>query len=109
MRCGAYGQTAESRRKRISENRIQGSEKLLLEMEASANAFNLKCLAALCGVTLLCALCNLVGIFIVDEQVMRIAVGSSFVAFFLPILVWLIHDKFRKKRPPFCNGAASNS
>ena len=81
------------------ENRDQGGGELLLEMEAKANAFNLKCLAVLCGVTLLCALCNRIGVFKVEARIMKIAVSSAFLAFFLPILVWLIHDKLRKKTP----------
>ena len=60
---------------------------------------NLKCLAVLCGVTVLCGLCNVIGIFIVEARTMRIAVGSSLLAFSLPILVWLIHDKLGKKTP----------
>lgn len=83
----------------MAENKKPVGSKLLLEMEADANAFNLKCLAVLCCITLLCEICNLIGLFIVDPLTMRIAVGTSFVAFFLPILVWLIHDKFMKKTP----------
>lgn len=70
----------------MSKIRDQRGEDLLLEMEANANAFNLKCLAVLCG------LCNVIGIFIVEARTMRIAAGSSLLAFSLPILVWLIHD-----------------
>ena len=47
-------------------------------MEAKANAFNLKCLAVLCGVTLLCALCNRIGVFKVEARIMKIAVSSAF-------------------------------
>ena len=47
----------------MNKERNQVGEELLLEMEADANAFNLKCLAVLCGITLLCALCNRIGIF----------------------------------------------
>ena len=83
----------------MNKERNQVGEELLLEMEADANAFNLKCLAVLCGITLLCALCNRIGIFRVDKQTMRIAVSLSFLAFSLPILVWLFHDKIRKKTP----------
>ena len=93
----------------MSKNRVQGGGKLLLEMEANANAFNLKCLGVLCGFTVLCGLCNIVGLFIVQALTMLIAVCASFLAFGLPILVWLIHDKIRKKLPPSCNGAALNS
>lgn len=71
----------------MSKIRDQRGEDLLLEMEANANAFNLKCLAVLCGVTVLCGLCNVIGIFIVEARTMRIAVGSSLLAFSLPILV----------------------
>ena len=60
------------------ENRDQGGGELLLEMEAKANAFNLKCLAVLCGVTLLCALCNRIGVFKVEARIMKIAVSSAF-------------------------------
>ena len=84
----------------MSENRNSvGSNTMLLEMEAHANVFNLKCLAVLCGFSLLCGLCNIIGIFIVEAWMMRIAVGLSFMSFALPIIVWLIHDSFRKKTP----------
>ena len=83
----------------MSEDRAHGGGELLLEMEANANVFNLKCLAVLCGFSLLCGLCNIIGVFIVEAQTMLIAVVSSFIAFSLPIFVWLIHDKLMKKTP----------
>jgi len=55
-RARAYGPDGGIEGKRMSENRNQGGEELLLEMESDANAFNLKCLAVLCGLTLLCGL-----------------------------------------------------
>jgi hypothetical protein len=58
-------------------------------MEAKANAFNLKCLAVLCGVTLLCALCNRIGVFKVEARIMKIAV----------IQVYLIDAKLHYSSP----------
>ena len=83
----------------MAKNREQAGKKLLLEMEADANAFNLKCLAVLCVITVLCELCNTIGLFKVEERIMLIAVVAAFLAFFMPILVWLVHDKFVKKSP----------
>lgn len=75
------------------------SEGLKRSMEAHANAFNLKCLAVLCLFSLLCEVCNRVGIFVVDERTMRFAVVTSFLAFFTPIGVWLVHDAVMKRSP----------
>lgn len=66
---------------------------LKLSMEERANAFNLKCLLVLCAFTLLCAVCNRIGIFTVDPFTMKVAVITAFLTFFAPILVWLLHDK----------------
>lgn len=74
-------------------------EALRRSLEISANRFNLKCLAVLCGFTLLCGLCNRMGIFTVDPKTMLVAVIAAFLAFCTPILTWLIHDKLLKKRP----------
>ena len=37
----------------MKENRDRSGEELLVEMETKANAFNLKCLAVLCGISVL--------------------------------------------------------
>lgn len=66
---------------------------LKLSMEERANAFNLKCLLVLCAFTLLCAVCNRIGIFTVNPFTMKVAVITAFLTFFAPILVWLLHDK----------------
>ena len=75
------------------------SEALSRRMEAEANRFNLKCLAVLCLFTVLCAVCNRIGVFTVDPQTMRVAVITGFLAFFAPIGLWLVHDVFLKKTP----------
>ena len=77
----------------------QSENILLLELQTDANVFNLKCLAVLCAFTLLCAFCNMIGLFIVESTVMLFTVVFSFLAFSLPIMVWLIHDKLMKKTP----------
>lgn len=82
----------------MAENSDRGDE-LLLDMEANANVFNLKCLAVLCGITVICELCNIIGLFKVETVTMLIAVCVSFFAFSLPILIWLFHDKLMKKTP----------
>ena len=66
---------------------------LKIPMEERANAFNLKCLLVLCAFTVLCAVCNRIGIFTVDLFTMKVAVITAFLAFFAPILVWLLHDR----------------
>ena len=82
-----------------NRNGSRASEALKRSMEEHANAFNLKCLAVLCAFTLLCELCNHVGVFTVDPGAMRFAVITAFLAFFAPILVWLVHDKMLRRTP----------
>ncbi len=77
----------------------KASEDLERSMEVNANRFNLKCLAVLCGFTVLCEVCNRVGIFTVDPGTMRFAVITAFLAFFIPVFVWLLHDKIQRKDP----------
>lgn len=61
-------------------------------MEAEANVFNLKCLAVLCGIVVLCAGLNRVGVFTVDPRTMSVAVVLAAASFSLPIIVWILHD-----------------
>lgn len=75
------------------------SEALKRSLEQSANRFNLRCLAVLCAFTLLCAVCNKIGVFTVDPTTMRVAVIAAFLSFFSPILTWLVHDRLLKKAP----------
>ena len=75
------------------------SKDLIRSMETSANRFNLKCLGVLCGFSILCGVCNHIGVFTVDPKTMRIAVTVAVLSFFTPILVWLIHDILLRKKP----------
>ena len=75
------------------------SEALKRSLEVNANRFNLKCLAVLCGFTVLSAVCNRIGFFTVDPTTMRVAVIVAILAFFAPILVWLAHDRLLGKAP----------
>lgn len=70
----------------------KAQNQFLLDLEAEANMFNLKCLAVLCGLVVLCAGLNRIGIFTVDHQTMSIAVVLAAVSFSLPIIVCIIHD-----------------
>ena len=74
-------------------------EALNRSIEESANRFNLKCLAVLCVFSVLCDVCNLIGVFTVDPITMRITVCIAFLAFFTPIAVWIVHDKLLRREP----------
>ena len=80
-------------------SRPSGNEKWMFTMEENANGFNLKCLAVLCGFTVLCEACNRIGVFTVDPKIMNIAAATAMLSFSLPIVVWLIHVKLLKKSP----------
>ena len=45
----------------MPETEMSTPEALKRSLEVSANRFNLKCLAVLCGFTVLCAICNRIG------------------------------------------------
>ncbi|MBR2697354.1 MAG: hypothetical protein IKE76_02080, partial [Clostridia bacterium] len=74
-------------------------ESLKRSLEVGANRFNLKCLAVLCGFTVLCAVCNRIGVFTVDPVTMRVAVITALLFFCLPIVVWIVHDGICKRTP----------
>ena len=57
------------------------SEALKRSLEVNANRFNLKCLAVLCGFTVLTAVCNRIGFFTVDPTTMRVAVIVAILGF----------------------------
>ena len=80
-------------------SRLSGNEKWMFTMEENANRFNLKCLAVLCGFTVLCEFCNRIGVFTVDPKIMNIAAATAMLSFSFPIVVWLIPDKLLKKTP----------
>lgn len=72
---------------------------LYVDAEASANRFNLKCMAVLCALAIVGGILNVLRIFSVDVRIMLPCMALCFVAFFLPILAYLIHDRLRKKEP----------
>jgi len=76
---------------------FNSSENTNRSIEAEANRFNLKCLAVLCCFSVFCGLCNRIGVFAVDPFTMRVAVAATIVTCFLPIAIWLVHDKALKK------------
>ncbi|MBP5291072.1 MAG: GGDEF domain-containing protein [Lachnospiraceae bacterium] len=79
--------------KRNNKNKENDPQQMLqLAMEAKANAFNLNCHVVLCGIVVLCAWLNRMGIFIVDQHTMNIAVILSAFSFSFPILVYIFHD-----------------
>ena len=82
-----------------SPSNTGASEALKRSMEVNANRFNLKCLAVLCGFTVLCWVCNRVGVFTVDPKTMLIAVITALLAFSTPIVTCLVHDRLLGKAP----------
>ena len=76
---------------------IHTSEVTARNMEAESNRFNLKCLAVLCCFSVICGVCNRLGVFTVDPLTMEISVAATVLFCFLPIAIWLVHDKLLKK------------
>jgi len=76
---------------------IHTSEVTARNMEAESNRFNLKCLAVLCCFSVICGICNRLGVFTVDPLTMQIAVVATVVFCLLPIAIWLVHDRLMKK------------
>ena len=74
-----------------------GVKELYLDAEESANILNLKCLAILCFTIIVCGILNEIGIFKVPLMVMRISTVVTIVFLFIPITLFLIHDKILKK------------
>lgn len=76
---------------------ISASEITDRNIETEANRFNLKCLAVLCCFSVICGMCNWIGVFTVDPLTMLIAVIATILACIVPIGIWLVHDKGMKK------------
>ena len=74
-------------------------ETIIRSIEEKANRFNLNCLGVLCGFTVLCVVCNYVGVFTVDHRIMNFTGAAAIICFAFPAAVWLIHDKLQKKSP----------
>ena len=78
---------------------FRADDPLYITAEADANRFNLKCMAVLCALAIVGGILNVLHIFSVDVRIMLPCMALCFVAFFLPILAYLIHDRLRKKEP----------
>lgn len=65
---------------------------LFTETEKNANLFNIKCLAILCILVLICELFNEIGIFKVPAIVMRLSTVLAFVVLSIPLIVFLFHN-----------------
>lgn len=74
-----------------------GVKELYIDAEESANILNLKCLAILCFTIVICGILNEIGIFKVPLMVMRISIIVAIAFLFIPITLFLIHDKILKK------------
>ena len=84
--------------KRNHKNDILSKQSLYIEAEADANRFNMKCLAVLCFIVLLCELFNEINIFKVPALVMRLSTILTFVLLSIPLIVYIIHDKLLRKQ-----------
>ncbi|MCR4616101.1 MAG: HD domain-containing protein [Clostridiales bacterium] len=72
---------------------------LYIMAEEKANAFNLKCLAVLCTLTVFTEILNELKVFRVPPYIMRPTALFSFVIFSIPVIVYLIRDRVMKKGP----------
>jgi len=69
--------------------------------EEAANLFNLRILAVLCFFAILSETLNEFGLFKVSPLVMRPAIVVIFILFFVPLGLYLWHDKWQKSPQPF--------
>ena len=72
-------------------------EKLYREAERSVNRFNLKCLAALIGLSALAEILTEANLFTQDKDVVRIGIVAGILLFSLPLAVSFFHDRLQKK------------
>lgn len=72
-------------------------EKLYRKAEMSVNRFNLKCLAALIGLSALAEILTEANLFTQDKDVVRIGIAAAIVLFSLPLAVSFLHDRLQKK------------
>ncbi len=78
------------------------TEALYTDAEERANRFSLKCFAVILACTFVCVLLNEVGIFIVDRVYLRISMSLCVLICCVPLLIWLVHDRIRKRQPSVC-------
>ena len=76
------------------------SEAVYRTAEENANAFNLKCLAVLCALTVIASILNALGVFTVPGSVLFPTMIVSFVFFAIPIFIFLIREKLFKPKEP---------
>lgn len=75
----------------------QLSDDLYIEAEADANLFSLKCLMVLCFFVVLSEILNEIGMFEIPLTFMRISSAIEAVILAVPLIVFLVHDKWLKK------------
>ena len=68
--------------------------------DANANLFNLKRLGVIAGLALVVILLNEFGLFVVEKTVLGSSMALAAAIFLLPVCIFLVHDKLRKKQPP---------
>lgn len=83
----------------MQNQNLKNAEIIIRSTEEKANRFNLKCLGVLCGFTVLCVVCNDIGVFTVDHRIMNFTAVAAIICFAFPAAVWFVHDKLQKKTP----------
>ena len=81
------------------EKTVNTAASLYTILDADANRFNLKTLAFLCFLVIVCDALNEFGLFKVQKSIMRMATGVSLVLFFFPVAVAIIHDIVLRRKP----------
>ena len=82
--------------KKLNKEDLTEQELLLLEADADANRFNLKCMAVLAFFSALSYVLEMLGLFSLPERIIRFSATSGTLLFALPVLIYLIHDVWRK-------------
>ncbi len=81
------------------------TEALYTDAEEKANRFGIICFAVILGCTLICVALNEVGIFIVDRVYLRVSMSLCVLICLIPILVYAVHDRLRKRQPSVCRAS----
>ena len=82
-----------------NKKNVNTADSLYSIMDADANLFNLKSMAFLCFLVILCDILNEIDLFKVQKSIMRLATVVSLVLFFFPVAVAIIYDTILKRTP----------
>ena len=74
-------------------------DELTILADSKANLFNIRSLIVIAILLIIGLIFNEIGLFLVDKRVMRAVTAISSFVFFLPLILYLFHDKIFKQKP----------